>query len=223
MVSDHQLVIPGQDLARGYEYLPGKGSFRAGEFIRSKVLGQVRLKEKVINVVSFSGVYIPKPGDGVIGVVDDVQTTFWIIDINSPYKGILVLSEAVKEFVEIPKTDISRFYDIDDVIYAKVVNVTKSKIVTLSMMDQRAKKLRGGRIVFITPSKVPRLIGKKGSMIEMIKEKTGCQIVVGQNGVIWIKGEREDLATRAIVEVERESHTKGLTEKVSELLNGKDL
>ncbi|NOZ82040.1 MAG: RNA-binding protein [Candidatus Micrarchaeota archaeon] len=218
LVKDKQIVIPGEDLAVGYDFLPGRGTFRTGESIRSKVLGQVRLKEKLVNVISLSGVYIPKPGDGVIGVVDDVQTTFWVININSPYKGILLLSEAVKEFVEVSKTDIARYFDIGELIYTKVINVTKSKIVTLSMMDPRAKKLRGGRIVTIIPSRVPRLIGKKGSMIEMIKEKTGCQIVVGQNGVVWLKGEREDLATKAILEVEKESYTSGLTERIARLL-----
>ena len=52
-------------------------------------------------------------------------------------------------------------------------------------------KFRGGIIVDITPTKVPRLIGKKGSMINMIKDKTNCKIIVGQNGLVWVKGEED--------------------------------
>ena len=96
--------------------------------------------------------------------------------------------------------------------------ISKSKNVTLSMNDYRAKKLNGGRLLKITPYKVPRLIGKEGSMIELIKNKTKCQIIVGQNGVVWIKGEKEGLAARAITMIEEESHTSGLTDKISGLL-----
>ena len=52
----------------------------------------------------------------------------------------------------------------------------------------------------------------------LIKEKTGCQIVVGQNGIVWLKGDKEDLAIRAIQEIEENSHITGLTEKIKEML-----
>jgi len=90
------------------------------------------------------------------------------------------------------------------------------------MNDYRAKKLIGGRILTITPSKVPRLIGKEGSMIELIKDKSKCRIIVGQNGIVWIKGEKEGLASKAILMVDKESHTTGLTDKISEFLDKGD-
>ena len=31
----------------------------------------------------------------------------------------------------------------------------------------------------VTPTKIPRVIGRKGSMISMIKTETGCQIILG--------------------------------------------
>jgi exosome complex component RRP4 len=218
LVKERQLVIPGETLARGLDFLPGNGCFRVNNEIRAKLLGLVKIKDRFISVIPLAGVYRPRPGDGVIGFVDDIQTTFWIIDINSPYSAILPLGEAVSEYVDLSKTDISIYYDIGDVIYAKVLSVSKSKIVQLTMNDYRARKLIGGRILKITPTKVPRLIGKEGSMIELIKNKTNCRIIVGQNGVVWIKGEKEGLAVEAILTVERESHTIGLTDRISELL-----
>ena len=219
LVKERELVIPGQTLAKGLDYLPSSGCFRANDEVKAKLLGLVRLKDRFVSIVPLAGVYIPKPGDGIIGFVKDMQTTLWVIDINSPYDSIMLLGEAVDEYIDLNKTDISMFYDIGDVIYAKVLSVSKSKSVHLTMNDRRARKLIGGRIMKITPSKVPRLIGREGSMIEMIKDKTKTQIIVGQNGIVWLKGEREALAVKAVLTIENESHTVGLTDRVSQLLN----
>lgn len=221
LVKEKDIVSPGDVVAKGLDYLPGQGCYRANEEIKAKVLGIVRLKERLISITPFAGVYNPKVGDGIIGLIQDMQTTFWIVDINSPYDAILSLGEAVGEFVDITKTDISRYYDIGDIIYAKVLNVTKTKLVQLTMNDYRAKKLKGGRMLTITSAKVPRLIGKEGSMIELIKQKTGCQISVGQNGIVWLQGENEGLATEAILAIERNSHIAGLTDKITALLEGR--
>ena len=218
LVKERQLVIPGETLARGLDYLPSSGCYRVNNELKSKLLGLVRLKDRFVGIIPLAGVYIPKTGDGIIGLVDDMQTTIWIVDINSPYDAILPLSEAVGEYVDLNKTDISIYYDIGDLIYAKVLNVSKSKQVQLTMNDHRSRKLIGGRVLTITPSKVPRLIGKEGSMIELIKNKTKCQIIVGQNGVVWIKGEKEGLAAKAILTIENESHISGLTDKITEML-----
>lgn len=217
-VKERQCVIPGKSLARGLDYLPGSGCYRSDNEIKSKLLGLIRIKDRFISVVPLAGVYVPKPGDGIIGIVEDMQSTMWIVDINSPYDALLTLGEATGEFVDTSKTDISTFFDIGDVIYSKVLNVSKSKSVLLTMNDYRAKKLRGGKIMALTPSKVPRLIGKEGSMIELIKQKTGCQVIVGQNGVIWLKGEKEALATETILMIEQESHISGLTDKITAFL-----
>jgi len=215
LVKERQLVSPGDTLATGLDYLPGMGCYRADDKIKAKLMGLVRLKERFISIVPLAGVYIPKPGDGIIGIIEDMQSTIWIVNINSPYDAILPLGEAVSEYVDINKTDISIYYDIGDIICARVLNVSKSKQTQLTMNDRRAKKLLGGRLLKITPSKVPRLIGKEGSMVELIKGKTDCQIIVGQNGVVWIKGQKEALATKAILMIEQEAHTEGLTERIT--------
>lgn len=218
LVKERQLVTPGDTVARGLEFLPGAGCYRHNNDIKSKVMGLVRLKDRVVGVIPLAGTYLPKPGDGVIATVSEVQSTFWILDINSPYDALLQLSEATAEYVDTSKTDISIYYDIGDVVYAKVLNVSRSKKITLTMNDYRAKKLIGGRIIKITPTKVPRVIGREGSMIELIKKHTDCQIVVGQNGLVWLKGENEALATKAILSIEREAHIEGLTDRITKML-----
>lgn len=218
LVKERQFVIPGETLATGLDFLPSSGCFRENNKIKAKLMGLAKVKERFIGVVPLAGVYIPKQGDGIIGSIEDMQTTMWIVDINSPYDAILTLGEAVGEYVDLTKTDISVYYDIGDLIYAKILNVSKSKQIQLTMNDHRARKLIGGRVLKITPSKVPRLIGKDGSMIELIKDKTKCQIIVGQNGIAWIKGEKEGLAAKAILTINVESHIVGLTDKISQLL-----
>ena len=217
LVKERDLVTPGDVLARGLDYIPSAGSYRSGTDVKSKFLGLVRLKEKIVSVTPINGVYIPKPGDGIIATVSDLQNTFWILDVNSPYDAILPISEATPERIEMG-TDISVFFDVGDVIYCKVLNVSKSKNTSVTMDDYRAKKLIGGRLMTVAPSKVPRIIGKEGSMIELIKRFTGCQITVGQNGVVWLKGSNEALAAKTILMIENEAHLEGLTDRITAML-----
>ena len=58
-------------------------------------------------------------------------------------------------------------------------------------------------------------------MVEMIKELTGTQIVVGQNGIVWVKGENESIAAEAILLIEQKSHVQGLTDQIKEILEKK--
>jgi len=77
------------------------------------------------------------------------------------------------------------------------------------------------RLLDIDPTKVPRIIGKQGSMISLIKEKTKCQIVVGENGKAWIKGENAEdelKAEQAIRKIEAEGHIEDLTERMEKYL-----
>lgn len=217
LINDKELVIPGEAIARGLDYLPGSGTYRDNEKVVSKLLGVLRMKNSVLTVVPLSGVYIPRANDKIIGQIEEVESTSWRVSINSSYQGFLNLSNASEDYVDIRKTDISQFYDTGDLIYCKVLDVKKTGSAQLTMLDRGCKKLDGGKIVEISPSKVPRLIGKKGSMIEKIKEGSGCQIIVGQNGLIWVKGEKEILATKAIKTIDMKSHKQGLTDEIEKM------
>lgn len=216
-VEDKSKVLPGDVLAEG-EYLAGRGSFKENDKVKSKVLGVVRVKDNLIRVVPMSGIYIPQEGDKVIGRISGIGATNWWVELDSPYDGYLALSEGSEDFIDLDKTELSEIYDIGDLIYTEVINVTKQKDVKLSMEDKICKKLAGGRIVRIPPSKVPRLIGKGGSMVEMIKDATNTKIIIGQNGVIWVNGKDTELAIKAIKAVDRRSHEEGLTEKIKNML-----
>jgi exosome complex component RRP4 len=58
-------------------------------------------------------------------------------------------------------------------------------------------------------------------MVGLIKEKTGCKISVGQNGLVWISGkpDMELLAQNTIKKIEAEAHIAGLTEAIGKFLD----
>jgi len=218
MVKTRDIVTPGEVLGDVKEKKSGYGTFSEDGKIISKFLGIPKDSSGYLSVVPLSGVYVPKREDKLIGFITSVEKVGWTVDISSPWTSFLSLSEGVDEFVDLKRTNIRRFYDVGDVIYAQVSDV-RGGDVQLSMKTPIARKLRGGVTVKITPSKVPRLIGKEGSMINTIKEKTKTIIRVGQNGVVWISGEKVDKAIKAIRLIEEKSHIIGLTDEITKLLS----
>jgi exosome complex component RRP4 len=216
-----RIVLPGDFITEKAGKKIGSGVYFEGDKIFSKVLGMPRIRENEVSVIPLSVNYIPRINDRIIGIVSSVEIAGWMIDINSPYMAFLPVSDAVDEFVDMDRMDISRFFDVGDAVFCRISKVTKDKTVRASMRSLGARKLYGGVTIKVTPSKVPRLIGRGGSMINLIKSRTDCVIYIGQNGVVWIRGDNKAKAIEAILTVERESHTSGLTEKIEKMLGGK--
>lgn len=215
---ERKVVIPGEELGEG---MAGYNAYEEDGKVFSRVVGLAERRGNMHVVIPLSGVYSPKRGDGVIGKISEVSFSKWIVDINSPYQSVLPLNEAVDEFVDLTKTDLTKFFNYGDMVFAEITSVSKNKNIQLSMRDRKCRKLREGRLIKVVPAKVPRIIGKNGSMVEMIKKLTGTQIVVGQNGVVWIKGDNEVVATEAILTVERMSQSHGLTDYIKNMLEDK--
>ena len=214
-VENKDLVIPGQILSDD-EYYSGRGTFKENGKICSSLIGLVSLRNKKIRVIPLKSKYVPKKGDVVIGKINDVRFSMWDVDINSPYSGILPAFEVFGR----EKKELNKVYDVGDVLFLRVVDVDEIKKAKLGLKGRGMGKFKGGIIVDIAPTKVPRLIGKKGSMINMIKDKTKCKIVVGQNGLVWVKGDEdmEQLTKNIIHLIEAEAHTSGLTNKIKNKL-----
>jgi exosome complex component RRP4 len=177
------------------------------------------MEGKVIKLVPLSGRYEPKVGDVIIGKVIDVMISGWRISTNSAYSSVLSLRDASSRYI--PKgADLTQFYDIGDYVSMKITNVTSQNLIDVSMRGPGLKKLTGGRVITVNTHKVPRIIGKQGSMVSMIKQSTGCMMMVGQNGVIWLDGEpkNELVAVNAIKMIEEQSHLAGLTDRVKAFL-----
>ncbi len=214
-VEDKEIVIPG-DILADEEYNSGRGTFKENNKVCSSLVGLVALRDKKISVIPLQSKYIPKRGDVVIGEVTDIRFSMWNLDINSPYSGFLPASDVFGK----EKRELNRTFDIGDVLFLRVVDVDEVKKVKLGLKGRGLGKFRGGILINITPTKVPRLIGKKGSMINMIKDETRCEVIVGQNGVVWVKGDpsMERVAEKVINMIEDQAHTSGLTDRVRDML-----
>ena len=220
LVEERQLVVPGEELAEGIDYLPGDGAFREDDKIFAMKVGLAHLDKRLMKVIPLGGKYLPKEGDVVIGKVVDITMHGWRVDFGWPFFATIMLREGSRDFIP-NGADLTQYYDFGDYLAFKITKVKGSKIIDGSMKFPGTRKLTNGRMINVQPTRVPRIIGKQGSMISLIKDATGCFIVVGQNGNVWISGgepEKQLLAIRSIKLVEKEAHGEGLTDKISKFL-----
>lgn len=213
-----EIVVPGEVIGTGAELLPGEGAKRDNKEIISTRFGLLEKADKIIKVIPLGGVYIPRRGNTVIGQVTDITFNGWLVDIDAPNIAFLPVSECFGRI-----RDPSEHFSFGDILVADITSV-KSRGIDLTMKERGLQKLESGIIIQINSTRVPRIIGKKGSMINEIKKGTNCLIIVGQNGIIWIKGKCVDdeiVAKEAIELVAMKPFMEGLTEKIKGFLSEK--
>jgi len=216
-----KVVSPGEVVATGTNFLPGEGTKREGNEIIATRYGISETNDRLTRVVPLSGIYLPRKGNVVIARVKDITFNGWMMDINSPYSSFLSLAEC-RGFIS-KRDDLSLIFNYGDMVIAQVVG-GKSRGVDLSTKDRGLHKLEDGLVININSNKVPRVIGKQGSMVNLIKDYTRCNVVVGQNGVVWIRGEKiedELLAKEAVQMITKNALTDGLTDKMEDFLKKK--
>jgi exosome complex component RRP4 len=208
-----RIVVPGEVIVEGDDYLPGEGTRRDGSKIVASKFGLAEEAGRVIKLISIFGAFVPRRNNVIIGRVTDITYSGWLIDIDSASSAFVPIEESPR-FIN--RNEMDQYLAIGDVISAKIWTV-KGKGIDLTLKGKGLGKLEGGFIFRIIPSRVPRVIGREGSMVNLIKERTGCQITVGQNGWIWIKGpdtDSEIKARKAVEFVADKVHVSGLTEKM---------
>ncbi len=219
LVKNKSIVVPGEELAKGMDYLPGNGTYRVNDEIIASRLGLINVDGRALKIIPLSGKYIPKKNDVIIGQIVDITFSGWRVETNSAYPAMLNVRDATSDFIN-RGADLAQYFNLGDYIAAKITNVTSQKLVDLTMKGPGLHKLKGGRIILVNTNKVPRIIGKQGSMVSMIKQATDCRIMVGQNGVVWVQGspENELVAIEAIKKIEAQAHMTGLTDEIKKFL-----
>ena len=215
-----QLVTPGEMLAEG-DYLAGNNTYAEDNKIYASRIGLADCDNKRVNVVALRSFYFPKVGDVVIGTVLEVGFSGWTVDIKAPYTALLRASDVLSRPFKPQNDELSQVLSGGDLIVAKIASYDRSHDPQLTVGEPGLGKITRGQIIKVTPSKIPRVIGRKGSMISNIKQETNCQIILGLNGVILVTGKNpddEDLAMAAIQKIEEESHTSGLTDRITQFL-----
>ena len=216
---DRKVVIPGEVIMKGEDYLPGEGTEKRGGEIIAMRYGLAEESKKLVKIIPLSGVYQPRRGNVIIGKVVNITFNGWILNIGASDNAFLSLME-VPRYVN--QDGLDEVMDLGDTVVAKIWNINRRGI-DLSIKSRGLGRIDEGIIMQINPNKVPRVIGKEGSMIKIIKDETGCNITVGQNGWIWIKGnkvEEELYAKKAILFVTEKSFVSGLTEEVKKWFDG---
>lgn len=220
LIEKRKFVIPGDLLAEG-DYHAGRNTFKEGSKVYASMVGLSNNVGRNVYVVALKGCYVPRGGDVVIGKVVEMRLGSWSIDINSPYNAILFTSEALDRPFNSRREDMTRILDIGDLILAKVISFDRTRGPALTIRESGLGKIVHGSIIRMTPTKIPRLIGRKGSMINMLTREMGCHITIGQNGLILISGknpEMEALTIQVINMIEAEAHTSGLTDRITEFI-----
>ena len=213
MIKDRDLVIPGEFLGEyeGTEY--ATCHFKEEGKLFSSVSGMVRKQGGRVKVIPSKGTYTPKEEDVVVGVIIESHYKRWHLDINSPYECIIfgksMIGERDRERRE-PQN-----FEAGDIVSVKI-----SRVDEVNFSEAiKPWKLEKGLIIEVNPKRVPRVIVKKRSILDLIKRETDCKIIVGQNGRIWIKGGKEKLVVDVINKIIKEAQTPGLTNRIKELLD----
>lgn len=219
------IVVPGDLIAEGNFQIPWSPYiYKVGNKYYATVIGMVDPKDSTFEIIPLEGsYYYPRVGDTVIGLIEDVELYGWIVDIKAPYSAYLPALSLLGRPVNIGE-DLRKYLDIGDYIIARVETFDRTINPILSVKGKGLGRLSNGKIIDIMPVKVPRVIGKNKSMYELLTSETGCEMIVAQNGRIWANcpsKDMEEVLFLSIKTIERESHIRGLTDKIRELIQRK--
>jgi len=163
-------------------------------------------EESTNEVIPLEGTWDPRVDDVIVGIVKETKSSVYIIDLSYFGKALLIIGKYDKFE-----------YNNGDIISAVIKDVEGKNTIILT----EPRLLEKGTLINIRPKKIPRVIGKKSTMIRQIAEATGTHIIVGMNGLIWMDGGNLTLATETLLKIEREAHLSGLTEKIKNYLDSK--
>ena len=228
-----EVVVPGEVLTEDVtNFLPGRGTILNKE--RNKIIslniGLKQIKKNYVNVIPLRGFYTPRPGDKVIALVVDKNPVKYKCDINAKDFGQLKPKNTIKKGrtrgfrgggASVREEASTEKFEIGDILVVKVLSADRLNTPELTTVGKYLGKKTGGIVITIDPPKIPRVIGRNGSMITMLKNLTNCNIFVTQNGRIWLKGvdiAHERLLIESIHKIASEAHTVGLTDRMQEYI-----
>ncbi|MCI2414599.1 MAG: exosome complex RNA-binding protein Rrp4 [Candidatus Aramenus sp.] len=222
---NRSIVVPGDLVAEGNFQVPWSPYYyKQGNKYYSTVIGLFEVKEPIFEIIPLEGsYYYPKIGDTVIGLVEDIELYGWILDIKSMYSAYLPASSLLGRSVNLGE-DLRKFIDVGDYVIAKVENFDRTTNPVLNVKGKGLGRVAYGTVIDIMPVKVPRVIGKNKSMLEVLTSETGCEILIAQNGRIWANcpsKDKENILILAVKTIEAESHIRGLTDRIKSLIKEK--
>jgi len=223
MENKRKYVIPGDTVTSG-PFRPEQNVVLDGNKIISTTVGISEIYDDSVRVISLTGKYIPKINDLVIGKVLSHTSLSWELDINSCYVGFLPAQDVFGRDFSAHADELTSKLKAGDLVAARIANFDRTRDPLVTISDRDLGKIDSGALVEISPSKVPRLIGKRGTMIQTIEMATNAAITIGQNGWVVVSCESPEgllKAKKAIEMVDKKAHIANLTDQVKEMLESK--
>jgi len=224
MDNKRKYVIPGDVVTTG-PFRPELNVILEGNKIISTTIGISEIYDDSVKVIPLTGKYIPKINDLVIGKVISHTSLSWELDINSCYVGFLPAQDVFGRDFSAHADELTSKLKSGDLVAARIANFDRTRDPLVTIADRDLGKIDSGDLIKISPSKVPRLIGKRGSMIQMIEMATNAAVTIGQNGWVVVSCETPEgllKAKKAIEMVNEKAHVANLTDQVKEMLEIKD-
>ncbi|MDE1810692.1 MAG: hypothetical protein KGH66_01475 [Candidatus Micrarchaeota archaeon] len=194
-----QIIVPGEVLSQSQVRMDN--AYTEGGKTYAKVMGLYDDERK--GIIPLEGPWKPRVDDMIVGIVSEEKNKVYEVDIGFFGRTLLIIGKFDRES-----------YKVGDVIEASIKDIEDRKTIILT----RARPLEGGTVMMVKPAKVPRVIGKANTMVKQISEAAKTYIIVGMNGMVWMKGGNMALAAEAIRKIEAEAHISGLTERIKLML-----
>lgn len=207
-ISFFMVVLPGEEIAAEEERISGHGTYEKDRVLRSTVVGEVQVINKLITVPPLRRLwYTPEVGDVVVGRVDSLGSKRWNVDINSAQEASLLLTainlpgNVQRRKIESDELMMREYFDVGDVLAAEVQSVYHSGVCHIHTRSERYKKLENGVLVQCSPMAVKR---EKSQFLSV----EGVEVIIGINGYVWIGGEngRDDYEIRKRIKRIRKSY-----------------
>jgi len=224
MDNKRKYVIPGDVVTTGPVRLE-QNVILEGNKIISTSIGISEIYDDSVKVIPLTGKYIPKINDLVIGKVISHTSLSWELDINSCYVGFLPAQDVFGRDFSAHADELTSKLKSGDLVAARIANFDRTRDPLVTISDRDLGKIDSGDLVIISPSKVPRLIGKRGSMIQMIEMATNAAVTIGQNGWVVVSCETPEgllKAKKAIEMINEKAHVANLTDQIKDMLEIKE-
>ena len=220
--NSNRFVLPGDVISNGSSSLK-QNVILEGDKLVSATIGFTENNDGAVDVIALTGLYTSEVDDLVIGKIVSHNSLSWEVNINSSYRAMLPASDIFGKDYSPSRDDLSLKLIIGDIVLARIVN-SDSRRPLITINGQNLGKIDDGELIKISPAKVPRLIGKHGSMIQSIEESTGASITIGQNGWVIFKSDNPISLKNAIASIKMADlilHDDNLEEKIQNMLDEK--
>jgi len=196
-----KIVTPGDFLTDQRRKLGQNVYLKEGK-VYSSVLGILSDAGDSISVIALNGVYSPVVGDIIVCVVSSESFNGYVLEFNSYTDTFL------------PKSLLSKELKIGTMLFARIKNINANGSIELDNVNILPK----GRLFVSSCVKVPRLIGKNDSMLNVLKQHTKSNILIGRNGWIWYDSKQPELLEKAFGMIITNSQKSNLTESIKQFL-----